>query len=154
MNTFIHDRVPIDPSIVKILKTIYEDLSKNTLLERCLGAHTQNNNESLNSCIWIMAPKHLHSGKEVDEIATHLAVIIFNEGFSAILKTMDVLGITLGPEAEACAARLDEERIQRSERRFSDVAKNARIQLREEQVANRELLYDEEGELYAPGIGD
>ena len=36
----------------------------------------------------------------------------------------------------------------------SNAAKNARIQQREEQAANREFLRDEEGELCGPGIAD
>ena len=152
--TFKHDRVPLAPSVVKLITPIYESLSSDTLLERCLGAHTQNNNESVNSCIWMLAPKHLHSGKQVVETATHFAVMIINEGFSSILKTMENLGITLGPQAEMCAAQLDETRIDNSERRMSDAAKRARIQQREDHVANQEHLRDEEGELYGPGIAD
>jgi len=34
--------------MLKILKPIYENLSTNNLLKRCLKAETQNNNESLN----------------------------------------------------------------------------------------------------------
>lgn len=36
----------------EILKPIYEDLTHDDLLERCLGGLTQNNNESFNSCVW------------------------------------------------------------------------------------------------------
>ena len=67
---------------------------------------------------------------------------------------MEVLGITAGPEAETCATRLDEQRIYRADRRVSDATTWARIQQREEKVANREHLRDKEGELYGPGIID
>lgn len=36
----------------KHLLPIYEDLSKDDLLERCLGGHTQNTNESFNATVW------------------------------------------------------------------------------------------------------
>lgn len=43
---------------------IYEDRSRQDLLERCLGEHTQNANESFNSTVWRLAPKHLNSGTD------------------------------------------------------------------------------------------
>ena len=124
------------------------------LLQRRLGAHTQNSNESVNSCIWLLAPKHLHSGKNVIDIATYLAVMIFNEGYEKILETMDTMEITFGPIAEMCAARLDEDRINRSEQRVSDAAKRARIEQCEQRIAQRESLLEQEDELYGPGTTD
>lgn len=38
-----------------------------------------------------MALKHLYSGKPVVEIAAHLVVMIFNEGFLYILQVIEVL---------------------------------------------------------------
>ena len=49
LNSFKHKREPFDPMVLKVIKPIYQDLSSDKLLERCLGAHTQNSNESLNS---------------------------------------------------------------------------------------------------------
>ena len=40
----------------------------------------QNNNESLNSLIWLFASKHMHSGLKIVEIVTFFAMNIFNEG--------------------------------------------------------------------------
>ena len=67
---------------------------------------------------------------------------------------MNILGIIVWPKEEACATWLDWQRIHRAERRVIGAAKGARIQQREEQVANHEHLRDEEGELYGPGIAD
>lgn len=38
------------------LLPIYEDLSKDDLLTRCLGGHTQNANESFNATLWRLSP--------------------------------------------------------------------------------------------------
>lgn len=154
LGSFKHTREPFNPTVLQAIKPIYQDLSSDELLERCLGAHTQNSNESLNSCIWSLAPKHLHSGKTIVEIATYLAIIIFNEGYQGVLETMSVMGINVGRRARTCASRLDAERVDRSERRVSDVVKRARIEQRENQAAQRELLQDQEGEVYGPGIED
>ena len=133
-------RDPLSPFVLEEITPIYTALSSDELLERCLGAGTQNNNESLNSCIWLIAPKHLQSRKNVIEIDTFLAVIIFNEGYQGMLKTMDTMGLAVGEHAETCAIELNSEKIDLSERRMSDRAKKARINQREEQLANRELL--------------
>lgn len=47
-------------SLKNNLVPIYEDFSEEYLLQRCLGRHTHDTNESFNSSIWIMIPKHLH----------------------------------------------------------------------------------------------
>ena len=55
------------------IRPIYQDLSNDDLLTRYLGGHTQNANESFNSStVWRMAPKHLHSGLKIVEIASYL----------------------------------------------------------------------------------
>ncbi|KOC58600.1 hypothetical protein WH47_06860, partial [Habropoda laboriosa] len=51
-------------------KPTYEGLSSYELLERCVGANTQNSNESLNSLIWSFAPKHIHSGPKTIQIGS------------------------------------------------------------------------------------
>jgi len=65
---------------LEVIKPIYEDLTSNNLLERCLGTEIQNNNESLNSLIWTFSPKYIHSGAKTVQIVAFLTVG-FNEGF-------------------------------------------------------------------------
>ena len=86
-------------------------LTSEDLLEQCLEAFTQNNNDSINSLIWTFAPKHLHCGKKTVKISNFLAVVIFNEGFRKILKIMEVMGIKLGQIVKACVDARDGERI-------------------------------------------
>ena len=50
LNKYKH-RPALAEDAKKLLKPIYEDLTKTELLERCLGGHTQNNNESFNNCV-------------------------------------------------------------------------------------------------------
>ena len=65
LKTFKHKRVPLNSTVIREITPIYQELSSDDLLKRCLGVHTQNSNESLNSCSWNIALKHLHSGKSV-----------------------------------------------------------------------------------------
>lgn len=154
LHSFKHDKPPLSDSVLEVIRPIYEDLTSNDLLERCVGAFTQNNNESLNSTIWMFAPKHLHCGKNTIDIANYLAVVIFNEGFKQILKIMDEMGMEIGPNAKQYAECRDNERIQRSNRRASIASKEARTARREASAAQHSFFEAEEGGLYGPGIAD
>ena len=59
---------------------VYEDLSSENLLQRCIGGFKQNNNESFNALKWSFASKRVFSGAETVRIASYLAESIFNEG--------------------------------------------------------------------------
>lgn len=87
---------PLNPAIIQYILPIYDDLSQDNLLTRCLGGHTQNSNESFNSTIWRLAPKHLNAGVKIIEIAAFIAASVFNEGYSSILKIMKKLDIQIG----------------------------------------------------------
>ncbi|GIY91256.1 uncharacterized protein CDAR_127231 [Caerostris darwini] len=71
----------LDDEAQEILKPIYEDL-----LESCLG-------------------------KKIVDVPTYYAACTFNEGFTAILKIMDVMGIKIGPQAEQLARKRDARRV-------------------------------------------
>ncbi|GIY10344.1 uncharacterized protein CDAR_44391 [Caerostris darwini] len=100
--TFEHPPA-LDDEAQEILKPIYEDLTADDLLERCLGNNTQNNNEISNSCVRQLAPKINLPAKKIADDATYCAACTFNEGFTAILKIMDVRGIKIGPQEEQLA---------------------------------------------------
>ncbi|XP_011064116.1 PREDICTED: uncharacterized protein LOC105151863 [Acromyrmex echinatior] len=70
--------------VFKAVKPIYEELSSDDLLSRCLGGYIQNNNESFNSVLWSIAPKGVHSSKAIVDIAANFAVCNFNDGLKSI----------------------------------------------------------------------
>nr|XP_012148628.1 PREDICTED: uncharacterized protein LOC105663565 [Megachile rotundata] len=154
VENFTRNKLSLSDKVLKILKPIYEDLTSTNLLERCIGAETQNNNESLNSLIWTFAPKHIHCGARTVQIATFLATCIFNEGLSSVLQIMHVMGLSIAPQTDMFCVRRDSHRIQRSERWSTEAAKRARIDIRENKVAQQEFHETEEGVLYGPGIAD
>ena len=55
---------PLPEAFVTEIKSIYERLTKQDLLEGCLGGYTQNNCESLNHLIWARCPKTIASGRD------------------------------------------------------------------------------------------
>lgn len=48
---------PLRPDVVKHILPVYERLTSETLLRRCVNLGTQNPNESIHSAIWSKAPK-------------------------------------------------------------------------------------------------
>ena len=92
-------------------------MSKDNLLERCLGGHTQNANESFNATVWRLSPKHLHLGLKVVENSAYIAAGIFNKGFSSVLRIMNLLNLTVCTYAKVFAHKTDEARISRHDRK-------------------------------------
>lgn len=68
------------PKISEAIKPAYEDLTKPEFLERCLGAYSQNANESFNRLVWKVAPKTKMGSTPIVEIAANVAACIFNRG--------------------------------------------------------------------------
>ena len=64
--------------IIAELKPIYQRLSEDALLTRCLDGKTQNQNESLNGMIWNRVPKEVFVGAEVLELGVLDAVSHIN----------------------------------------------------------------------------
>ena len=99
---------PLCAAVQDLLLPIYKDLSSDDLLGRCLGGNTQNNNETFNSVLWRIAPKHIFCTGKTIELAAFLSAIIFNEGWTPILRLM---GIVIGPQAKAAADARDHVRF-------------------------------------------
>ncbi|CAN7988728.1 unnamed protein product [Ixodes hexagonus] len=59
---------------------VYQRLSQVSLLQRCLGAKTQNASESFHSVLWSLMPKEQHASLIAVETALHEAVLRFNAG--------------------------------------------------------------------------
>ncbi|XP_018360539.1 PREDICTED: uncharacterized protein LOC108759546 [Trachymyrmex cornetzi] len=150
LHEFDHEP-PFHEDVQQAIKPIFEDLSSRELLERYLGGETQNNHKSYNSTVWVFAPKHLHYGAKIIEIATYLAVGIFNEGFYAGLKIMTTIGIVIGRNAKIFCNTRDQYRLERSTRQSLEATKEARIKRRNDQMALNNFYENEEG-LYSPGI--
>ena len=60
--------------IVQLIKPIYANLGSRSLLEKCTGGYTQNDNESLYSLVWKFCPKELFQGRVGVEVARALAM--------------------------------------------------------------------------------
>ena len=80
------------------IRPIYNDFSKDNLLTKFLGGHTQNENESFNRTVWHLCRQHLHSRKKIFETAAFIAAGAFNEGHATIFLVIDMLNKTIGQQ--------------------------------------------------------
>ena len=86
-DAFRHGAPRIAPSCMQACKPVFESLTEEALLTRCIGAlltrcigaFSQNRNESFHNLVWEYAPKTDHVGRRVIEIATASAILDFNE---------------------------------------------------------------------------
>lgn len=134
--------------IFNAVKLIYEELSSDDLLNRCIGGFTQNSNESFNATGWSMVPKSVSCGKSVLDIAANLSVCIYNDGLSSIMHIMQALDITIGSNYYNFCVENDERRIKFSERSLTDAVKAARQSLKSIRKEEEEDSVNLEGQMY------
>ncbi|XP_058791035.1 uncharacterized protein LOC131664163 [Phymastichus coffea] len=154
LSSYKHPARLIDETVEKHIRPIYKELSNDDLMTRCLGGHTQNSNESYNSIVWRLSPKHLNSGYKIVEIAAYMAAGMFNESYSAVLSTMQHLNIIVGQQCKNFADAADAERVIRENRRTSLSSKEARTARKLDTLSQNEFFEEEEGSMYGPGIAD
>lgn len=144
----------LNDEVQEYLKPVFEKLTDPELLKRCVGKNTQNNNECFNGCLWMIVPKHIFVGHETIEIATQIALAVFNEGRITILKMMEIMGCTIGRLAYAYAQKTDEERIARAEKAAQAATKEGRSLAKEAKREQEQSYIDQGLMLYGPGIAD
>lgn len=88
------------------------------------------------------------------EIATQMAISIFNEGRITILKMLEVMGCTIGYRAYEYAKKTDEERILHAEKASVAATKDGRLQKKQAKQTEEQAYIDEGLLLYGPGIAD
>lgn len=144
LDSFKHDYKAFPADVLAAIKSIYENFSNDTLLKRCIGGFNQNNNKSFNQLIWKISPKIYHSGSNIVEIAAYIAICIFNEGTSSLLKIFEAMGVNCGPNIHLYAAKKDEERIQKANVRAQASTHKARQRRRQDQLEVLEVADDAE----------
>ena len=82
--------------IIMHVKPIFQDLSKDALLERCLHGRTQNANESFNSTVWKRIPKATYVSLQTFKFGVFDAVAHFNIGAKAAVLVFEKLGMIPG----------------------------------------------------------
>ena len=98
-------------AITEAIRPIFQDLSKDALLSKCLHGQTQNNNEAINNFIWQRCPKQTYVSRIVIEMAVSSAVLEFNEGCIGLYGVFKKLGIACGRFMDLATKRKDANRV-------------------------------------------
>ena len=127
--------------INKIIKPIFESLSSDSLLSKCLHGDTQNSNESLNNVIWVKCPKNVFVHRPVLELGVYSAVVEFNEGGNGISKVFNHFGINGFCTGNSSFSR-DKLRNKKMANKSTEQGQKSRKHLR----AKKKGLFDKEKE--------
>ncbi|GBM32998.1 hypothetical protein AVEN_263492-1 [Araneus ventricosus] len=112
-----HHKTSLPPAVKDAIKPIFNALSHPELLNRCLGAYTQNTNYSLNSMISQICPKISSIGRRIAEIAVYESVVRFNEGRLGRLNIMKGLNMCINNNAINSHNKADMRRMKQVDRR-------------------------------------
>lgn len=66
------------------LTLFFNFVSLGEVLVRALNGASQNSNEAFHSVLWTFAPKNRYTSGTIMDICVSVAVIVFNEGYSAL----------------------------------------------------------------------
>lgn len=138
-------------AVIDIVKPIYEALSDESLLSRCLDSYTQNPNEALNNLIWKRCPKKVYQGKKVVELCTASAVAAYNDGASSVARMLKKMGIRPGSKTMAGILKIDAKRIAVAARQSSEQKKRRRKKLRAIKKGLWDFQKENEGTVYESG---
>lgn len=142
----------LSEQVQKYVEPVYQRLTADDLLTRCLGRNTQNNNECYNKSLWAIIPEQNFVCKNVVEIAAHISLSIFNEGRKTVLKMMELMEIAIGPLAAEITQYKDEQQIKLAEKRSAEATEDGRIEAKKIRLEEEKNFEKVEGLLYGPGI--
>ena len=142
---------PLPEAIGKAIMPLFERLSDISLLEKCAGGYTQNQNEALNNLIWTFCPKTGYAGSITVETSVALAVCIFNNGYTALDRIVQHLGVSSDEHFTKFISHLDKERIKFAEKKSSNDKKSARKRRRQQRKKKEDKTKSKEGETYVSG---
>ena len=138
------DKNVLPQFVINEIKPIFEDLSSDNLLIKCLHGGTQNN-ESYHNLIWNRCPKTTFVGKERLELAVFDAVIVYKDGEFGRCDIFSSLGLRVGKFTIDGFRRIDTRRVKGSSVRYNKDRKKERQRKQQEQ----DIDIDED--TYVPG---
>lgn len=149
--TYNHkDSIPYD--VMLKIKPIYQALTNDELLKKCLHGHTQNPNESFNHVVWSKVPKQVFVRLKTLEIGVYDAVLTFNEGKSSRLAVYKELGLSLSKKSVDVLRALDITRLKKAEKDALAMTKEARIERRKRRLMQDEQDEDPDNPQYGAGL--
>ena len=148
-----HKDKPGIPAVVRNdIQHIFQALSSEDLLKKCLHGKTQNNNESLNGFIWNRLPKVIFVGFYTLQMGVASAVIDFNSGAYGLYNIFDKLGMTPGSFTVDYCDLHDETRVKKMRKKMSEAGKKKRKRKRAIRKGFQVKDKDKEGDVYKCGM--
>lgn len=112
--------------VCEAIRPVFETLTLDSLLERCLHGGSQNTNESFHNLIWERCPKTTFVGRKRLRLAVADASIVYNDGELGRLDIFDTLGMEPGLWTKKCFVELDRKRVAAGQIQASEAKKFAR----------------------------
>lgn len=138
-------------NVLKELKGIYNDLSSDVLLEKCLHGKTQNHNESLNGMIWNRIPKTRYCSHTQLEFGVYDAIANFNIGHKSSVLVYEELGFCPGSYSLKGCHNQNKKRLYHSNYKSSTPVKKRRKILRARRKGREDKNSEQEGKVYGAG---
>ena len=88
------DTISIPVNIFHIIEALFQDLSKEELLSKCLHDQTQNTNVALNAIIWTQCPQYIFVGRRTLEMGVNSAILNFNDGSKGLLYVLNYFDLS------------------------------------------------------------
>ena len=136
---------------LEVLRPTFMTLSETKLLERCVRGATQNQNECINSLVWVRCPKHKHHGVKVIRCGVASAVLHFHGGAASREKVIQRLSIPAGAFTRRASLIRDKKRLQKSDLQASKKDKKRRQAERLRKTRREDALRDAEDTTYEAG---
>ena len=137
--------------VILHVKPIFAELSKETLLSKCLHGKTQNQNESYNALIWERLPKTKYVSLTQLKFGSYDAVSHFNIGKKSSVHLFEKLNMIPGRYLTKQCANINRKRLFGSVYKASDDARKRRKILRGAKKSRMDKNEATEGTLYEPG---
>ena len=137
--------------VIKHVKPIFEDLSKESLLQKCLHGQTQNRNESFNSLIWERLPKSTYVSLNQLRLGSYDAIAHFNIGKQSSIRIFKQLNMEPGRYMTKQCSSLNRKRLFRSSYGAKESVKKRRKIIRGLKKTGMDQTDEIEGEVYKAG---
>ena len=131
-------------AITEIIKPIFQDLSKNRLLEKCLHGQTQNFNEAFKQLISEKCPNTIFTSKEIAKIAVSSTIINYNSGIG-LEYIFYSIGMSNGYYFKKTASNKDLNRVKNMSNKTSLNFENGRKHLRSVRKEHHDAEREKEG---------
>ena len=138
-------------TVITHIKPIYEVLSKDELLEKCVHGKTQNQNESFNALIWERLPKTTYVSLTTSKFGTYDAVAHFNIGKKSSILIFENLGMIPGRYMTKGCSTINRKRLYFANKKSDEVVRKRRMIIRAQKKSKMDSHEQTEGTVYGPG---